>query len=183
MSETPQSKPDGIELPALIMHAQAIYEDDCRTFGEKNHWAIKSGSILAGLIELQDARAALSAAEQRAESAERAFKLTQEDCRNLTEKVIPNIKREAEQRAEAIGSQWLPIASAPKDRLIDIWIKEDDGGTRWADCYYDSICDEWRTSRPGGKLIWVRARAVTHWMPPPIAPAAIASGAGESGNG
>jgi hypothetical protein len=67
---------------------------------------------------------------------------------------------------------WQPIASAPKDRLIDIWIARDpDGGVRWTDCYYDTICDQWRTSSPGGKLVYVRASAVTHWMPVPSSPA------------
>jgi hypothetical protein len=65
---------------------------------------------------------------------------------------------------------WRSIASAPKDDLIDILI---DGKTRWCDCYYDRICDQWRTSRPSGHLISVPARSVTHWMPPPVAPGAI----------
>jgi hypothetical protein len=68
-------------------------------------------------------------------------------------------------------NKWLPIVSAPKDRLIDIWIKNSDGdGTRWADCYYDSICGQWRTSRPGGRLVWVYESAVTHWREPPAPP-------------
>lgn len=62
---------------------------------------------------------------------------------------------------------WRPIATAPKDDLIDIWLSE---GKRWCDCYYDHICDEWRTSRPSGRLVWIKARHVTHWMPRPDAP-------------
>jgi hypothetical protein len=59
----------------------------------------------------------------------------------------------------------------PKDRQIDIVIE---GKTRWCDCYYDRICDQFRTSSPGGKLVWVPARCVTHWaetpsLPPPPA--------------
>lgn len=74
-------------------------------------------------------------------------------------------------------SSWQPIATAPKDRLIDIWIAHDpDGGVRWTHCYYDTICDQWRTSHPSGRLVMVRASAVTHWMPVPTGP----SDAGES---
>lgn len=65
-------------------------------------------------------------------------------------------------------SEWQPIDTAPKDDLIDIWLS--DGG-RWCDCYYDRICDEWRTSRPSGRLVWVKAQYVTHWMPRPNPPA------------
>lgn len=64
-------------------------------------------------------------------------------------------------------SAWQPIATAPKDGLIDIWLAD---GKRWCDCYYDHICDEWRTSRPSGRLVWVKAQDVTHWMPRPAAP-------------
>jgi hypothetical protein len=63
-------------------------------------------------------------------------------------------------------SEWQPIETAPNDRLIDIWFN----GKRWAECYYDSYCDEWRTSRPGGLLVSVKARHVTHWMPLPPPP-------------
>ncbi|RWD00143.1 MAG: hypothetical protein EOS58_30650 [Mesorhizobium sp.] len=57
---------------------------------------------------------------------------------------------------------WQTIDSAPKNRgrLIDIWLES---GTRWCDCYYDQICDEWRTSRPSGHLISIKAKHVTHW--------------------
>ncbi|MEP2955554.1 MAG: hypothetical protein ABJN39_09460 [Sulfitobacter sp.] len=63
--------------------------------------------------------------------------------------------------------QWQPIETAPKDQLIDIWLAD---GLRWCDCYYDRICDEWRTSRPSCKLVTIKARFVTHWMFPPAAP-------------
>lgn len=55
-------------------------------------------------------------------------------------------------------------AAHKEDGLIDILIQ---GETRWCDCYYDRICDQWRTSRPGGHLAWVPARSVTHWRKPP----------------
>jgi hypothetical protein len=66
---------------------------------------------------------------------------------------------------------WRPISEAPKDALIDIWIARTAGGERWSDCYYDRICDEWRTSRPSGHLIGVKAGAVSHWRPRPAPPA------------
>ena len=62
---------------------------------------------------------------------------------------------------------WQPIETAPKDGLIDIFLAE---GKRWCDCYYDRICDEWRTSRPSGRLVSVKSRHVTHWMPIPKPP-------------
>lgn len=62
---------------------------------------------------------------------------------------------------------WKDIATAPKDGLIDIWLSD---GKRWCDCYYDRICDEWRTSRPSGRLVWIKAQHVTHWMPRPAPP-------------
>jgi hypothetical protein len=73
--------------------------------------------------------------------------------------------------------EWQPIETAPKDRLIDIWIPHGtDGGVRWADCYYDHICDEWRTSRPSGKLMFIRAHHVSHWRLPPDPPASQPAG-------
>jgi hypothetical protein len=64
-------------------------------------------------------------------------------------------------------SEWQPIETAPKEGpLIDIWFN----GKRWADCHYDSICDEWRTLSPGGRLVSVKARHVTHWMHRPSPP-------------
>jgi hypothetical protein len=70
--------------------------------------------------------------------------------------------------ADGENVMWQPIETAPKDVLIDIWLSE---GRRWCDCYYDQICDEWRTSRPGGRLVWIKARHVSHWMFPPECPA------------
>ncbi|MCY1556720.1 hypothetical protein D9M68_934930 [compost metagenome] len=64
---------------------------------------------------------------------------------------------------------WQPIETAPKGRLIDIWVNSG-GGHRWCDCYFDRECGEWRTSRPGGKLVWVKAEHVTHWRLPPASP-------------
>jgi len=68
-------------------------------------------------------------------------------------------------------SDWKPIETAPKDRLIDIWIVRENGsGLRWSDCYYDRICDEWRTTGPSCHLVTVPARRVSHWMPLPAPP-------------
>jgi hypothetical protein len=66
-------------------------------------------------------------------------------------------------------SEWQPIETAPKDRLIDILIN---GETRRCDCHYDQICDQWRTTGPLNHLVWITARAVTHWRlaPPPPPP-------------
>lgn len=73
-------------------------------------------------------------------------------------------------RAE-VWRQWQPIETAPKNTLIDIWIANKDGsGVRWTCCYYDSVCDQWRTSRPSGHLVTVKARDVSHWMPLPSEP-------------
>lgn len=81
---------------------------------------------------------------------------------------------DADIQSRAVGPartapDWQPIVTAPKDVLVDIWIG---GGVdkRWADCYYDHICNEWRTSRPSGILATIPARLVTHWMSPPGPP-------------
>lgn len=75
------------------------------------------------------------------------------------------------QLAEARAKErWQPIATAPKDRLIDIWLATN---FRLTDCYYDDICDEWRTSSSSGHLVCVKARVVTHWMERPADPEAI----------
>jgi hypothetical protein len=71
------------------------------------------------------------------------------------------------------GDGWQPIETAPKDRLVAIWITGqevngrrwiDGPGEFWANCYYDTICGEWRTSRPSGRLMCVPERFVTHWQ-------------------
>jgi hypothetical protein len=68
---------------------------------------------------------------------------------------------------------WRTIDSAPRDRLIDIWIDNGDGsGVRWCDCSYDTICDQWRVVKPGERVKWIPARFVTHWRPAPPAPEA-----------
>ncbi|CAH2399098.1 hypothetical protein MES4922_210087 [Mesorhizobium ventifaucium] len=69
--------------------------------------------------------------------------------------------------ADGLVPGWKPIETAPKDRLIDIWLKT---GVRWCDCYYDQICGEWRTSRPSGRLVSVKEAVATHWQEPPGAP-------------
>ena len=69
-------------------------------------------------------------------------------------------------------NRWQPIKTAPKDRLIDVWtIGYGAEPLRMADCYYDRICDEWRTSRPSGRLMCIKAKYVTHWMNIPAPPA------------
>ena len=69
------------------------------------------------------------------------------------------------------GDGWMPIESAPKDGKIDIWATDNDGkGRRVTDCYYDRICDEWRTSAPALRLHCVKARYVTHWRRLPTPP-------------
>ncbi len=74
-------------------------------------------------------------------------------------------------REETGSNPWHSIETVPDKGLVDVWIKDNDGtGKRWCDCYYDHITDQWRTSRPGGKLVRVPARAVTHWMRAPEGP-------------
>ena len=50
--------PDGLPLEVQIEHQSSVYNGDVETFGTESEWTIKSGSILASLIELQDRRAA-----------------------------------------------------------------------------------------------------------------------------
>lgn len=75
---------------------------------------------------------------------------------------------------------WQPIETAPKDRLVSVWIAGtnsagerwcDDVGEMWVYCYYDSICGQWRTTRPSGYPRCVPERFVTHWQQ--IAPPAF----------
>ena len=102
----------------------------------------------------------------------------------LLEDCLPSLRVAPGRYADAIGARietaiglikkegWQPIETAPKDRLIDIFIENSKSdGRRWCDCYYDRITDQWRTSSPGGKLVWVPARAVTHWREPASPPA------------
>ena len=79
------------------------------------------------------------------------------------------------------GDGWRDISTAPKDQLIDIWIKNSANGTgvRWTSCYYDQICDQWRTA-PGGHLMWVPAKAVSHWRSLPNPPSDLTRAQGES---
>lgn len=67
---------------------------------------------------------------------------------------------------------WQPIETAPKNQgLIDIWtVGWGADPLRVADCYYDQICDEWRTSRPAGQLLCIKKQYVTHWRPRPTPP-------------
>lgn len=59
---------------------------------------------------------------------------------------------------------WKPIATAPTDRRIDIWT----GHVRMSGCYWDGICNEWRTTENSGHL--VTFKKATHWMPMPDNP-------------
>lgn len=70
MAESDEKKPDGIDLNSQISHQQEIYDGDCATFGEKSMWAIKSGSVLASLMELRDRR---TPPPSRAEAEVRAW--------------------------------------------------------------------------------------------------------------
>lgn len=89
----------------------------------------------------------------------------------------PTLLRERD--ALVAATKWRPIETAPKDRLIDLC----KGGTeyRYINCYYDDICDEWRTSRPSGHLFCIPRGVVTHWCEPPVLPALAAVAGREAG--
>lgn len=75
-------------------------------------------------------------------------------------------------RSSNEANGWQPIETAPKDRLIDIWtVGYGAEPHRVSDCYHDRICDEWRTSRPAGHLMCIKAKYVTHWRSIPASPA------------
>lgn len=60
--------------------------------------------------------------------------------------------------------EWQPIETASKDAKIDLlWC-----GNRYIECYHDSICDDWRTTAMGGRLIVITNP--THWKPLPKLP-------------
>lgn len=61
-------------------------------------------------------------------------------------------------------SKWLPIETAPKDELIDILV----GERRFTDCWWDTTCEEYRTT--GNANMMIRLKNATHWMPLPEAP-------------
>ena len=82
----------------------------------------------------------------------------------------PYILSDAIAAATLAETGWRDIKGAPKDRLIDIFIASGSLGVRWCDVYYDEICDEWRTASPGGKVVWISARHVTHWRERPAPP-------------
>ncbi len=70
---------------------------------------------------------------------------------------------------------WQGIETPWPDCLVDVWTVGWRGnGVRVADCYYDKICGEWRTSRPAGQLLSIPERYVTHWRLPPTPPGAEA---------
>lgn len=59
---------------------------------------------------------------------------------------------------------WEEIDTAPKSGLIELWCD----GRRFTGCYYDRICDEYRTTGTAGIL--QRLKNPTHWRPEPPAP-------------
>lgn len=63
---------------------------------------------------------------------------------------------------------WQPIYTVPKDRLVDILI---DGKTRWSDCYYDRICEEFRRVTETSELVSIKIKHITHWRVIPALPA------------
>ena len=89
---------------------------------------------------------------------------------NALDSVAERIRKTAKTPA-SVPDGWLPIDGAPKDRPIDVWITNEpiygqQWGKQpeyWAYCYYDQICGEWRTTRPGGHLRCVPERYVTHY--------------------
>lgn len=92
-------------------------------------------------------------------------------------RLIENERKAAVSRAQP-QEAWQPIETIPKDGLIDIWtVGYGAEPHRVSDCYYDSICDEWRTSRPAGQLMCIKRRYITHWMPRPGAPLSRPQGA------
>lgn len=100
------------------------------------------------------------------------------NARELTEIVEDYLSRTRPDRDQALeeAAGWQPIETAPKDGLIDIWIVRSDGsGLRWAECYYDRICGEWRTTSPSGHLLTINERHVSHWRPLPAPPPTGAS--------
>ena len=58
------SAPDGIDLDRQIARMKEEFESCKILHGEGSEWAIEAGSILASLIELQDARITAALAEK-----------------------------------------------------------------------------------------------------------------------
>lgn len=66
---------------------------------------------------------------------------------------------------------WQPIETAPKDGLIDLCA----GERIYSQCYYDSICDEYRRLDHWNRLEMLKLRnGFTHWRWSQLPPAAIA---------
>jgi hypothetical protein len=61
-------------------------------------------------------------------------------------------------------ASWQPIASIPKDKLVDILVYD----KRYCDCYYNSIYDEWRTMRSARRMFLIKE--ATHWCYSPTLP-------------
>jgi hypothetical protein len=65
---------------------------------------------------------------------------------------------------------WMPIESAPKKGLVDIW----SDGRRFTECWRDPVCSEYRCLGNSNVLITLPLASCTHWRQPPPPPAAIA---------
>lgn len=117
---------------------------------------------------MTDLLATLKAALLFAEGSRTEYVNREEDGEVVEQVTRDELLAALTAQIEAVEKEgWQPAATIPKGELVDIII---DGKTRWCDCYYDQICDQWRTSRPSGHLVYVPAKAVTHWrFPPPPA--------------
>jgi hypothetical protein len=126
---------------------------------------------VAALNRAEAAETKLAASEALVEKLREAlrgalWRMEQYDYQAMQPQIV-SARAALQGEAFVPADPWRDISTAPKDDLIDIWLSE---GKRWCDCYYDRICDEWRTSRPGGRLVSVKAHHVTHWMPRPAPP-------------
>ena len=66
--------------------------------------------------------------------------------------------------AAYLAAMVLPIEDAPKDDLVDIWFQcGGEAPKRWANCYYDAITNQWRTTSATNRLTGVPACIVTHF--------------------
>jgi hypothetical protein len=66
--------------------------------------------------------------------------------------------------AREVPPGWQPIETAPKSGLVDLWWCN----RRYIDCYWDNICEEYRTIDTSSRLICIKG--ATHWQRPPAAP-------------
>jgi hypothetical protein len=61
---------------------------------------------------------------------------------------------------------WMPIESAPKKGLVDIW----SDGRRFTECWRDPVCSEYRCLGNSNVLITLPLASCTHWRQPPPPP-------------